>query len=57
MAWPTTDDPRTEVITFRLTKKESKAIDRLRKRLGVKTRSEAVRTAVSNEIERSASDG
>lgn len=47
MAWPTTDDPRTEFITLRLTVSEAADVDWLIAQTGARNRSEAVRDAVS----------
>ena len=49
MAWPTTNDPRTEFVTLRLTVGESADLDAYAARKGMK-RSEAVRNAVDRVI-------
>lgn len=45
MSWPTTDDPRTEFVTLRLTKGEAATLDTYAKSKQF-TRSAAVRDAV-----------
>jgi Arc/MetJ-type ribon-helix-helix transcriptional regulator len=50
MAWPTTDDPRTEFITLRLTMSEAADVDWLIAQTGSKNRSDAVRSAVGRVI-------
>jgi Arc/MetJ-type ribon-helix-helix transcriptional regulator len=50
MAWPSTDDPRTEFVTVRFTVNESVDIDWLTVATGAKSRSEAVRTAVDRVV-------
>jgi Arc/MetJ-type ribon-helix-helix transcriptional regulator len=50
MSWPTTDDPRTEFITLRLTVSEAKDLDAHVKRMGFKSRSAAVRNATERVI-------
>ena len=52
MAWPTTNDPRTEFVTLRLTVSESADLDRLVQQTGASSRSEAVRTALDEKISR-----
>jgi len=46
MAWPTTDDPRTEFVTVRFTVAEAADIDWLIQETNAKNRSQAVRSAV-----------
>ena len=50
MAWPTTDDPRSEFVTVRFTKAEAADIDWLRGRVNAKDRSKAVRGAVDRVV-------
>lgn len=50
MAWPTTDDPRTEFVTVRFTASEAADIDWLIKVTGAKSRSAAVRDAVDRVV-------
>ncbi len=50
MAWPTTDKPRTEFITLRLTADEAADLDAYRSAGGFKSRSAAVRDAVDRVI-------
>jgi hypothetical protein len=50
MAWPTTDDPRTEFVTLRFTKGESADVDWLQVQTGASSRSEAVRHAVDRVV-------
>lgn len=50
MAWPTTDEPRTEFATVRFTKPEADDIDWLIGVLGVKNRSAAIRQSVDRVI-------
>lgn len=50
MAWPTTDDPRTEFVTLRLTKDEARDLDWY---IGVRScgsRSAAVRDALDRAV-------
>lgn len=49
MAWPTTDNPRTEFVTLRLTADEAAELDAYAARLQM-TRSAAVREAVSQVV-------
>lgn len=49
MAWPTTNNPRTEFVTLRLTKDEAADLDALRAATG-QTRSQAVRAAVERAV-------
>lgn len=51
MAWPTTNDPRTEFATLRMTVTEAAEIDALAHARGV-SRSEMLRQAAANEVER-----
>lgn len=50
MAWPTTDDPRTEFVTVRFTATEVDDIDWLIQQTGTRSRSAAVRAAVDGTI-------
>lgn len=50
MAWPTTDDPRTEFVTIRLTVDEAADVDWLKGRVNAKSRSAAVRGALDRVI-------
>lgn len=50
MAWPTTNDPRTEFVTVRFTVSEAADIDWLRGHTNAKSRSAAVRGAVDRVI-------
>lgn len=50
MAWPKTNDPRTEFVTIRLTKSEAADVKWLIGRLNVKDRSAAVRQCVERVI-------
>lgn len=50
MAWPTTDDPRTEFVTVRFTRAEADDIDWLTGHVNAKNRSAAVRGAVDRVI-------
>lgn len=50
MAWPTTDDPRTEFVTVRFTVAEAQDIDWLIGQVNAKNRSEAVRGAVDRIV-------
>lgn len=49
MSWPTTDDPKTEFVTIRLTVSEAADLDLYAQTQGMK-RSPAVRDAVSRVI-------
>lgn len=49
MAWPTTNDPRTEFVTLRLTTSEAAELDALATQQGT-SRSVAVRNAVARVI-------
>lgn len=49
MAWPTTNDPRTEFVTLRLTKSEAADLDAYAKAKRMK-RSAAVRSCVDRVI-------
>lgn len=49
MAWPTTNNPRTEFVTLRLTASEAAELDVFAQTLGT-SRSGAVRDAVSRVI-------
>lgn len=50
MAWPKTDNPRTEFVTVRFTVDEAKDIDWLIQRTNAKNRSAAVRGAVDRVV-------
>lgn len=50
MAWPTTDDPRTEFVTLRFTVSEAADIDWLIAQTGARSRSQAVRDAVDRVV-------
>jgi len=50
MAWPTTNDPRTEFVTLRFTVSEAAELDAYRKARGL-SRSAAVRDATHRVIE------
>lgn len=50
MAWPTTNDPRTEFITLRLTVSEAAELDRYASLRGFRSRSAAVRDATARVI-------
>jgi Arc/MetJ-type ribon-helix-helix transcriptional regulator len=50
MSWPTTDDPRTEFITLRLTVGEAADLDAYRQVGGFRSRSAAVRDCVDRVI-------
>lgn len=50
MAWPTTQDPRTEFVTVRFTAQEAQDIDWLIGKTNAKSRSAAVRDAVDRVI-------
>lgn len=50
MAWPTTNDPRTEFVTVRFTVDEAADIDWLRGQTNSKSRSAAVRGAVDRVV-------
>ncbi len=50
MAWPTTQDPRTEFVTVRFTAQEAADIDWLTGHTNAKSRSVAVRDAVDRVI-------
>lgn len=50
MSWPTTDDPRTEFVTIRLTVAEAADVDWLRSQTNSKSRSGAVRNALDRVI-------
>lgn len=52
MAWPTSDDPRTETVTLRLTIAEAAELDWLIRQTGARSRSAAVREAVVQMSER-----
>lgn len=52
MAWPTTDNPRTEFVTLRMTADEAAELDWLKATLGLASRSEALRIAAGNEVMR-----
>jgi len=45
MAWPTTNDPRTEFVTLRLTVGEAADLDWLQAQIGGKNRSDTARSA------------
>lgn len=51
MAWPTTDDPRDNFVTIRLTASEVADLDKYAKKQGV-SRSSAVRAAVEKAVTR-----
>lgn len=53
MAWPTTNDPKTEFVTLRLTVGEAAELDNAALRAGMK-RSAYVREAVEERIARDA---
>lgn len=50
MGWPTTDDPKTEFITLRLTASEAADLDNHVRSGNYRSRSAAVRDAVSRVI-------
>jgi hypothetical protein len=50
MAWPTTNDPRTEFVTVRFTVDEAADIDWLTSHTNAKNRSAAVRGAVDRVV-------
>lgn len=50
MAWPTTDDPRTEFVTVRFTAAEAADILWLQGRVNAKNRSAAVRDCVDRVV-------
>lgn len=50
MAWPTTNDPRTEFVTVRFTATEMADIDWLTGHVNAKNRSAAVRGAVDRVV-------
>lgn len=50
MAWPTTDNPRTEFVTLRLTADEAAELDWLRQAQGAKDRSSTLRDALGRVI-------
>lgn len=50
MAWPTTNDPRTEFVTMRFTKDEAADIDWLIGQTNAKNRSVAVRSCVERVV-------
>ena len=50
MAWPTTNDPRTEFVTLRLTKSEAAQLDVFASRRKL-NRSAAVRAAVATMVQ------
>lgn len=50
MSWPTTDDPRTEFITLRLTRSEAADLESYKSKGGFKNRSAAVRNCVDRVI-------
>jgi len=50
MSWPTTDDPRTEFITLRLTVAEAADLDAYRQAGNFKSRSAAVRNCVDRVV-------
>lgn len=50
MSWPTTDDPRTEFVTVRLTKSEAADVDWLKSRVNAPSRSAAVRDSLDKMI-------
>jgi hypothetical protein len=50
MAWPTTDDPRTEFVTLRLTKAEAADLDQFAASLHGGVRSKAVRSCVERVL-------
>lgn len=51
MAWKTTDDPRTEFVTLRLTASEAADLDAYRAARG-QSRSQALRDALDEKITR-----
>lgn len=51
MAWPTTNDPRTEFATLRMTEGESSDVDTEAQFLDM-SRSAYIRRATANQIER-----
>lgn len=53
MAWPTTNDPRTEFVTIRLTANEAAELDQYAQSHGV-SRSIAVRAAVADALAKTA---
>lgn len=50
MAWPTTDDPRTEFVTLRLTVSEAAELDAFAAKFHGGVRSRAVRSAVERVL-------
>lgn len=50
MAWPTTNDPKTEFVTVRFTVSEARDIDWLIGHMNAKNRSAAIRNAVDRVI-------
>lgn len=50
MAWPTTDDPRTEFVTVRFTVLEKTDLDWLVTATGAKNASEAIRSGMDRVI-------
>lgn len=50
MSWPTTNDPRTEFITLRLTVSEAADLDLYAQSHGFRSRSAAVRDSVNRVI-------
>ena len=50
MAWPTTNDPRTEFVTTRFTATEAADLDWLAGEVGAKSRSAALRQAVDRVV-------
>lgn len=50
MSWPTTDDPRTEFVTVRLTVAEAADVDWLRSRTNAPSRSAVVRDSLDKII-------
>lgn len=52
MAWPTTNDPRTEFITVRLTASEAEDLDKVSQIMQAPTRSQTVRYAVEKLVEK-----
>lgn len=50
MSWPTTNDPRTEFITLRLTVSEAADLDAYRQAGGFRSRSAALRNCADRVI-------
>lgn len=50
MAWPTTDNPRKNFVTLRLTDDEAADLDWLAVQMGSASRSDAIRTAFERVV-------